>query len=380
MSSAIKYQLEYWNSDLHEGDILCTNSPSVGGTHLPDITVISPVFYENKIQFVVAARAHHSEIGGSSPGSSSSYAREIYEEGVNIETWKIVQKGKLDYEGLDYHFNVAPRKYGVSGTRNIDDNISDLKAQIAANQRGINLLKELFNEYGSETVLFYMRNVKKTAEMGVRKFLMKFARENADRLPLRAVDFLDDGTQVQVKIDINPQDGSAVFDFTGTSLESYSNLNAPKSVTASAVIYVLRCLVNLDIPLNQGCLDPCTLVIPENSLINPSKYAAVCAGNGMTSQRGRVRRILGDADQHDEYEDHRPGDSGAAVPLCSAAVLHSEEQWRSRKMERGRRSDQRDPVLVACARVAGDPAAGFCSVGHLRGRKREAGRELSRAQ
>ncbi|KAG7842730.1 hypothetical protein KL941_004760 [Ogataea angusta] len=285
MSSAIKYQLEYWKNDLHEGDILCTNSPSVGGTHLPDITVISPVFYQNRIQFVVAARAHHSEIGGSSPGSSSSYAREIYEEGVNIETWKIVEKGKLDYEGLDYHFNVAPRKYGVSGTRNIDDNISDLKAQIASNQRGINLLKELFNEYGSETVLFYMRNVKKTAEMGVRKFLMKFASENADRLPLTAVDYLDDGTKVQVRIDINPQDGSAVFDFTGTSLESYSNLNAPKSVTASAVIYVLRCLVNLDIPLNQGCLDPCTLIIPENSLINPSKFAAVCAGNGMTSQR-----------------------------------------------------------------------------------------------
>jgi 5-oxoprolinase (ATP-hydrolysing) len=285
MSSAIKYQLEHWKTDLKEGDILCTNSPSVGGTHLPDITIISPVFHEGVIQFVVASRAHHSEIGGSAPGSSSSYAREIYEEGVNIETWKIVCDGKLDYEGLIYHFTEVPRNYGVSGTRNIDDNISDLKAQIASNQRGINLLKELFNEYGSETVLFYMKNVKKSAAVAVEKFLRNFAIKNKDRLPLVAEDYMDEGTKICVKIDISPATGSIVIDFTGTSLESYSNLNSPKSVTFSAVIYVLRCLVDMDIPLNQGCLDPVEIIIPENTLINPSPYAAVCAGNGMTSQR-----------------------------------------------------------------------------------------------
>ncbi|CDK26344.1 unnamed protein product [Kuraishia capsulata CBS 1993] len=285
MSAAIRYQLEYWKDDLREGDILCTNSPSVGGTHLPDITIISPVFHEGKIQFVVAARAHHSEIGGSAPGSSSSYAREIYEEGVNIETWKIVSGGNFDYEGLTKHFVEGPRRYGVSGTRNIDDNLADLRAQIASNQRGILLLKELFNEYGSETVLFYMRNVKKTAEMAVRNFLKTYSTENADKLPLKAVDYMDDGSKICVSIDIDANEGSAVFDFTGTSLESYSNLNAPRSITFSAVVYALRCLVNMDIPLNQGCLDPCELIIPENSLINPSPYAAVCAGNGMTSQR-----------------------------------------------------------------------------------------------
>ncbi|TID22517.1 hypothetical protein CANINC_003292 [Pichia inconspicua] len=285
MSAAIRYQLERWGDDLHDGDILCTNSPSVGGTHLPDITIISPVFYEGKIQFVVAARAHHSEIGGSAPGSSSSYAREIFEEGVNIESWKVVSNGKFDYEGLKKHFVDEPRTHGVSGTRNLDDNLSDLKAQIASNQRGINLLKELFDEYGSETVLFYMKNIKKTAEAAVRSFLKKYAAEHRDKLPLRAVDYMDDGSKIQVKIDINEEDGSAVFDFTGTSLESYSNLNAPRSITFSTVIYTLRCLVNTDIPLNQGCLDPCTLIIPENSLINPSRFAAVCAGNGMTSQR-----------------------------------------------------------------------------------------------
>lgn len=285
MSSAVRYQLEYWGDNLHDGDILCTNSPSVGGTHLPDITVVSPVFYEDKIQFVVAARAHHSEIGGSAPGSSSSYARDIAEEGVNIETWKIVENGKFDYDGLNYYFNVAPTEHGVSGTRNIADNISDLKAQIASNQQGINLLKELFDEYGSKTVIFYMKNVKSSAEQGVRNFLKQFAKKNRDRLPLTAEDYMDDGTMIKVKVDIDEEDGSAVIDFTGTSLESYSNMNAPISITSSAVIYVLRCLVNLDIPLNQGCLDPCTLIVPENSLINPSRYAAVCAGNGMTSQR-----------------------------------------------------------------------------------------------
>ncbi|ABN64939.2 5-oxoprolinase [Scheffersomyces stipitis CBS 6054] len=285
MSTAIKYQLDYWKDNLREGDILCSNSPSVGGTHLPDVTVISPVFIDGKIQFVVAARAHHSEIGGSAPGSSSSYARDIFEEGANIEAWKIVSNGKFDYEGLQKYFVEVPRSHGVSGTRNIDDNISDLKAQIASNQRGINLLKDLFEEYGSETVLFYMRNVKKSAELAVRNFFKDYATKNKNKLPLTAEDFMDDGCKVQVKIEIDENDGSAVFDFTGTSLESYSNLNAPKSITYSTVIYVLRCLVNLEIPLNQGCLDPCTLIIPDNSLINPSRYAAVCAGNGMTSQR-----------------------------------------------------------------------------------------------
>jgi 5-oxoprolinase (ATP-hydrolysing) len=285
MSSAIKYQLEHWGDDLKEGDILCTNSPSVGGTHLPDLTIVSPVFHEGKIQFVVASRAHHSEIGGSAPGSSSSYAREIYEEGVNIETWKIVDKGKFDYEGLKYHFSEVPKQYGISGTRNIDDNISDLKAQIASNQRGINLLKELFNEYSSETVLFYMSNVKKTAALAVENYLKDFAKKNRDRLPLTAEDYMDEGTKIKVKIDIDEEKGTTVIDFTGTSLESYSNLNSPKSVTYSAVIYVLRCLVDMEIPLNQGCLDPVEIIIPENTLINPSPYAAVCAGNGMTSQR-----------------------------------------------------------------------------------------------
>lgn len=285
MSAAIKYQLDYWGDELKDGDILCTNSPAVGGTHLPDITIVSPVFHDEKIQFVVAARAHHSEIGGSAPGSSSSYAREIFEEGVNIETWKLVQNGEFDYAGLQKHFVEVPKTHGVSGTRNIDDNVADLKAQIASNQRGINLLKELFKDYGSKTVLFYMKNVKRTAELAVRSYLKKYAKENQHRLPLRAEDYMDDGTKVQVSVDIDPENGSAVFDFTGTSPESYSNLNAPKSITCSAVIYVLRCLVDMEIPLNQGCLDPCELIIPENSLINPSPYAAVCAGNGMTSQR-----------------------------------------------------------------------------------------------
>ena len=285
MSSAIKNQIELWKDDLNEGDILCTNSPSVGGTHLPDITVVTPFFVNSQIKFVVASRAHHSEIGGSAPGSSSSYAKDIFDEGVNISTWKIVSKGRFDYEGLIKHFIEVPISHGVSGTRNMDDNVVDLKAQIASNQRGIKLLQELFLEYGGETVLFYLRNVRKAAEIAVRDFLQKYYAENKSRLPLVASDYMDDGSEICVNIKINGDEGSAVIDFTGTSLESFSNLNAPKSITFSAVIYVLRCLVNLDFPLNQGCLSPCTIIIPENSLINPSPYAAVSAGNGMTSQR-----------------------------------------------------------------------------------------------
>lgn len=285
MSSAIKYQLQYWKNDLFEGDILCTNSPSVGGSHLPDITIVSPVFIDGQIQFLVAARAHHSEIGGTSPGSSSSYARDIREEGVNIETWKIVSKGNFDNEGLIQHFVNEPRSWGVSGTRNIDDNISDLKAQISANQRGISLIKELFVEYNTETVLFYMKNIKKTAEQAARNFVKLYYKQYSENLPLKAVDYMDDGSEIHVSIDMNGEDGSLLIDFTGTSLESYSNLNAPKAVTFSAVLYVLRCLIDMEIPLNQGLLDSCHIIVPENSLINPSKYAAVCAGNGMTSQR-----------------------------------------------------------------------------------------------
>lgn len=285
MSDAVRYQLNFWGDDLVEGDVLCTNSPSVGGNHLPDLTVISPVFIEGTLRFVVAARAHHSEIGGSTPGSSSSYARDISEEGANIKTWKIISNGQFDYAGLQTHFVDVPKSNGVSGTRNIDDNIADLKAQIASNQRGITLLKEMFNEFGADTVQFYMKNVKKTAELAVREFFKKYAKENKDKLPLVGEDYLDDGCKVKVTVDINEEEGSAVFDFTGTSLESYSNLNAPKSITASAVIFVLRSFINIEIPLNQGCLDPIQIVSPENTLINPSEFAAVCAGNGMTSQR-----------------------------------------------------------------------------------------------
>lgn len=285
LTPQIKYQLEYWKGKLHEGDILCTNSPSVGGTHLPDLTVITPVFVDGKIECVAASRAHHSEIGGSAPGSSSSYARDIKDEGVNIEVWKIVTKGEFDDEGLIKHFVDDPRSWGVSGTRNIEDNISDLKAQIAANQRGIVLLQELFKEYGSETVLLYMKGLKDTAEAAIIEYLKLYYQENKDRLPLKATDFMDDGGRIEVSIDIDGETGRSTIDFTGTSLEYYSNLNAPKSVTLSAVIYVLRCLVDTEIPLNQGFLNACDIVIPENSLINPSKHAAVCAGNGMTSQR-----------------------------------------------------------------------------------------------
>ncbi|KAG7839818.1 hypothetical protein KL942_003429 [Ogataea angusta] len=285
MSFSIKYAIEYWKDNIHEGDVLATNHPVAGGTHLPDITIISPVFIEGKIRFFTASRAHHAEIGGLTPGSGSTMATSLAEEGAQFEAWKIVSKGQFDYKGLHKYFMEVPAEApGCSPTRKLEDNVSDLKAQIAANQRGVNLLVDLFKEYGVETVLFYMRNVKKTAEMAVRAALRKLAQTHRGKLPLRAEEVLDTGSKIVVTIDINEEDGSAVYDFTGTTEQVYSPQNSPIAVTHACVIYGLRCIINSDIPLNEGCLVPIEIIVPEGTLLNPSKEAAVSSGNGSGSQ------------------------------------------------------------------------------------------------
>ncbi|EGV60399.1 5-oxoprolinase [Yamadazyma tenuis] len=285
MSNSIRYAKKYWAENIHPGDILATNHPIAGGTHLPDITLISPVFINGKIVFFTASRAHHAEIGGSVPGSCAADATSLYEEGAQFVAWKIVSNGKFDYDGVQKHFIDEPAQYpGCSGSRKIEDNISDLKAQIASNQRGVNLLLELFKEYGTETVLFYMKGVENTAENAVRSFLRRVAIEKKGLLPLKAEEILDDGSKITVSIDIK-EDGSAVYDFTGTSEEAFNCGNAPIAITYACIIYCLRLMVNSDIPLNEGCLKPITPIIPEGSLLNPSPYAAVSAANSATAQR-----------------------------------------------------------------------------------------------
>ncbi|KAJ3051785.1 hypothetical protein HK097_007188, partial [Rhizophlyctis rosea] len=284
MQEAVRWQMENVGATLKEGDVLLTNHPAAGGSHLPDITVITPVFDNGKIVFFVASRGHHADIGGMAPGSMPPTSRELYQEGAAVKSFKLVTNNHFDEEGITKILLDDPAQWeGCSGTRCLKDNISDLKAQVAANHKGIGLVGELIREYGLEVVQAYMRFIRENAELAVRNLLKGVAGRLGRRL--EAVDYMDDGTPIKLRVDIDANDGSAVFDFEGTGPEVYGNINAPKSVTYSAIIYCLRCLVAQDMPLNQGALAPVTIKIPEGSLLSPSETAAVVGGNVLTSQR-----------------------------------------------------------------------------------------------
>ncbi|RWW34550.1 hypothetical protein GW17_00000703 [Ensete ventricosum] len=234
MSSTVCWQLNYWGENLYEGDVLVSNHPCAGGSHLPDITVITPVFDNGKLVFFVASRGHHAEIGGITPGSMPPFSKSIWEEGAAIKAFKLVEGGIFQEEGIV--------------------NLLQTPA----------LIKELIDQYGLETVQAYM------------SFGSAVVEEE---------DYMDDGSAIHLKLSIDAEKGEANFDFEGTSPEVYGNWNAPQAVTAAAVIYCLRCLVDVDIPLNQGCLAPVTIHIPEGSFLSPSDKAAVVGGNVLTSQR-----------------------------------------------------------------------------------------------
>ncbi|KAL3793795.1 hypothetical protein ACHAW5_009582 [Stephanodiscus triporus] len=284
MQSAVRFQVEYWNSEgrdgIREGDVFVSNHPQLaGGSHLPDITVITPVFHQGKILFYVASRGHHSDIGGITPGSMPPHSTNLEEEGARIVAFKLVKDGRFQEDGItDILVN---QKFG--GTRNLKDNLSDLRAQVAANNSGIRLLQSLVSENGLENVQAYMHFIQKNAEMAVRQMLKSFAATQGARAS--AIDYLDDGTPIKLTIDIDPDTGNACFDFEGTGPQVLGNLNAPPAVTYSAVIYSLRSLVGQDIPLNQGCLAPIEFKIPRFSLLNPSDDLGVVGGNVLTSQR-----------------------------------------------------------------------------------------------
>ncbi|KAM0792873.1 hypothetical protein ACM66B_002636 [Microbotryomycetes sp. NB124-2] len=285
MSFAVRFQTEHLKGDLNEGDVILTNHPIAGGSHLPDITCITPVFRQGKLVFYTASRGHHADIGGILAGSMPPTSKTIFEEGASIVSFKIVNKGEYQRDELVKILLEEPAKYpGCSGTRCLNDVESDLRAQIAANNKGSNLINMLIDEYGLETVLEYMDHIRDNAEFAVRNLLKQVAKQQG-RTELRAVDHLDDGTPIELRVKINEQEGSAVFDFAGTGPEIFGNLNAPMSVTYSAIIYCLRAMVDQDIPLNQGCLAPIEVKIPPGSCLSPSKTAAVVGGNVCTSQR-----------------------------------------------------------------------------------------------
>ncbi|KAE8413960.1 Hydantoinase B/oxoprolinase-domain-containing protein [Aspergillus pseudocaelatus] len=288
MQFAVRYQHQKWLGNLRDGDVLVANHPSCGGTHLPDITVITPVFDKpggTEIMFYVASRGHHADIGGILPGSMPPKSTELWQEGAAIEGEKIVSNGVFEEERIiDLLVNKPAQHPGCSGSRCISDNLSDLKAQIAANTRGITLIQSLFAEYGVQTVQKYMYAIQATAETAVRN-LLKDLHKRFEGEPLEAVDYMDDGTPIRLKVTINETDGSAVFDFSGTGPEVYGGWNAPIAITHSAIIYCLRAMIASDVPLNQGCLAPIDIQVPSPSILSPTKTAAVVGGNVVTSQR-----------------------------------------------------------------------------------------------
>ncbi|ATY59277.1 hydantoinase B oxoprolinase [Cordyceps militaris] len=284
MQFAVQYQHRLWEGRLQEGDVLVSNHPSCGGTHLPDITVITPVFEKGVLAFYVASRGHHADIGGILPGSMPPTSSALWQEGAAIESTKLVSGGRFNDEEVRRLLLEEPAKYeGCSGTRRLQDNISDLKAQIAANSKGINLITALIEEFGLPCVHRYMYAIQNTAEEAVRELMLSTLAKHGPE-PLVAVDYMDDGTPIKLTVTIN-KDGSATFDFTGTGSHVLGNTNAPLAITHSAIIYCLRSLVSSSIPLNQGCLAPIDIVVPQDTILKPGSGLAVVGGNVLTSQR-----------------------------------------------------------------------------------------------
>ena len=221
MSTCVRTQAGIWKGKLKRGDVIVSNHPEFGGTHLPDITVITPAFSGDNIIFYVASRAHHADIGGILPGSMPPHSRELYQEGAAIKSEKLVSEGNFNEKRITELLYDEPAQHpGCSGARCLADNINDLKAQVAANQKGINLISALIEDYGEEVVQFYMRNIQDNAELSVRKLLKEVSRrfEGHD---LSAVDYMDDGSPIRLRITIDAEKGEAIFDFAGTGPEVY---------------------------------------------------------------------------------------------------------------------------------------------------------------
>ncbi|MGK7910709.1 MAG: hydantoinase B/oxoprolinase family protein [Synechococcus sp.] len=282
MSESVQSLMRAKGDRLHTGDVYVLNNPYNGGTHLPDITVITPVFDEagRSIQFYVASRGHHADVGGITPGSMPPNSTTVEDEGILLDTVLLVSQGTFRESALLDLLTSTPYP-----ARNPAQNIADLKAQIAANERGVQELRKLVNHYGVDTVQAYMGHVQANAEESVRTAIATLvAAQTRNVSPQSSVYAMDDGSQIEVQVTLNANARSARIDFTGTSPQLSSNFNAPLAVTKAAVLYVFRTLVDDDIPLNAGCLSPLEIVIPSGSMLNPNYPAAVVAGNVETSQ------------------------------------------------------------------------------------------------
>jgi len=285
MSTCISCQAKLWKGRLHEGDVIITNHPAAGGTHLPDITLITPAFDHEKIIFYVAARAHHADIGGLLPGSMPPNSKELWQEGACFYSELLVKGGVFQEEMVVQKLLKDPAQHaGCSGSRRLSDNLSDLKAQLAANQMGISLIDRLVTEFDLPTIMGYMHAIQDNAADTVSRMLDRIIAKHGIE-NIHCVDHMDDGSAICLHLRKNQKNGKIIFDFTGTSPQAYNNLNAPHAITYSAIIYCLRCMVDEDIPLNQGCIRPIEVVIPKSSLLDPDSGCAVVGGNVCTSQR-----------------------------------------------------------------------------------------------
>lgn len=282
MSESVHSLIQAKSNNLKPGDVYVSNNPYNGGTHLPDVTVITPVFWElaegqdsavvADALFYVASRGHHADIGGITPGSMPPHSTSVDQEGVLLDNFQLVEQGQFREQEL-LHLLTS----GAYPVRNSTQNIADLQAQIAANERGVQELLRMVNHYGLNMVQAYMQHIQDNAEESVRRVIdvLKDGRFTYQ---------MDDSSIIQVTISIDHHQRSAHIDFTGTAAQQATNLNAPLAICKAVVLYVFRTLVDDDIPLNAGCLKPLDITIPEGCMLNPRYPAAVVAGNVETSQ------------------------------------------------------------------------------------------------
>lgn len=331
MGTSVKEVIRRRGPRMRPGDTYAVNDPYHGGTHLPDVTVITPVFdavgtQGDRILFYVASRGHHAEIGGIAPGSMPADSRTIEEEGVLFDNWLLAEDGRLREEATRRLLTGA--RYP---SRNPETNLADLRAQIAANQKGVDEVARMIEDFGLDVVQAYMRHVQDNAEEAVRRVVGalddgEYAYET------------DSGAVIRVQVRVDREQRSATIDFTGTSAQLTTNFNAPFSVVNAAVLYVFRTLVADDIPLNDGCLRPLEIIVPPGSMLSPQPPAAVVAGNVETSQAitgalyaalgvqaegsGTMNNITFGNEHHQYYETVASG-SGAGDGFPGAGVVQT---------------------------------------------------------
>lgn len=349
MGESVQSVIREKSGTMRPGDVWVLNAPYNGGTHLPDITVVTPVFdkKDKNILFYAASRGHHADIGGITPGSMPPSSQTLDEEGILIDNFLLVEQGQFRERVL--------RDLLAGGSwpaRNPDQNIADLKAQIAANEKGVQELHCMVEHFGQDAVLAYMNHVQDNAEECVRRALTKLSDGNFSCE-------MDNGAKISIDIKIDRGKREAVIDFTGTSKQQNNNFNAPFAVTRAAVLYVFRTLVDDDIPLNAGCLKPLNIIMPDNCMLNPQYPAAVVAGNVETSQvivntlygalgimaaaQGTMNNFTFGNDEHQYYETICGG-TGAGLDFDGTDAVHA--HMTNSRLTDPEVLEWRHPVLV----------------------------------